>query len=269
MKIVVKISGAQLVDPSARAEFAAAVAHATAAGHSIVVVHGGGEQIGALTDRLGLGAPQRVRGLRVTDEETANAALMVLGGSVNRRLVAAIQQAGTNAIGLTGADGGLFAARPVPELGFVGTVDHVDPTMLRTLTAVQLVPVIASVAPPSRAHKADADTFYNVNADHVVAPLAYAFGADAVLFLTQAGGVLDGNGDTMPRLTPSAAALQVQRGVIAQGMIPKVEAAVETAIRCSGADVRIVPAAGKNAILDGLVEGTGTVVATAETVRHG
>ena len=112
-----------LDDAGTRARFAASVGAARASGHEVVVIHGGGAQVSRLTDALGL-VPRRVRGLRVTDDGTARAVLQVLGGEVNAVLVAALQGAGVPAVGLTGADGGLFKAGVVdPVLGHVGAVE--------------------------------------------------------------------------------------------------------------------------------------------------
>ena len=135
LRILVKVGGAILDDAGARAAFSNSVARAHSAGHEVVLVHGGGAQVSRLTEALGL-VPTRVRGLRVTDDATARAVLQVLGGEVNALLVAALQRAGVSAVGVTGADGGLFDAVPVdPALGHVGAVSQVDAGVLERLGA--------------------------------------------------------------------------------------------------------------------------------------
>lgn len=277
MKVVVKIGGAQLDQVGPRHQIAQAVAAAVAAGHDVTVVHGGGAQLERLTDRLGMPAPQRVRGLRVTDPATAEAALMVLGGSVNRALVQAIGAAGVPAVGLTGADGGLFAAHVLdPALGLVGTVAHVDPSILATLHAAGCVPVVATMAPltpdaqqAQREQGGDPDAFYNINADQVVAPLAAALGADAVLFLTDIEGVRGADGERLSRLAPDASQGLVDSGVIAGGMIPKVEAAWLAAQHCPTALVRIAPAGAPDAVLAALAGGGDVGTTFAVETHHG
>ncbi|MGB0331372.1 MAG: acetylglutamate kinase, partial [Planctomycetota bacterium] len=148
-RLLVKVGGAILDDGATRARFAASVGAARERGHEVVVIHGGGAQVSRLTDALGL-EPRRVRGLRVTDDGTARAVLQVLGGEVNAVLVAALQRAGVPAVGLTGADGGLFKAGVVdPALGHVGAVDEVNPAVLAALGAAGYVPVVATVTPRS------------------------------------------------------------------------------------------------------------------------
>jgi acetylglutamate kinase len=137
MRIVVKIGGAQLEEDGARTAFARSLAGARAAGHELFVVHGGGNQIRELSKRMGL-AERQVEGLRVTDSETAPVVLMVLAGLVNRRLVASLCSAGVPAVGVCGADGGIFDARKLKaggaDIGFVGEIRHVRKQLLESLS---------------------------------------------------------------------------------------------------------------------------------------
>jgi acetylglutamate kinase len=277
VRLLVKIGGAQLERDDARTAVARALAAAREAGHEPIVVHGGGNQIRELCGRLGL-EERYHRGLRVTDAATADVVLMVLGGLVNRQLVLALEREGLRAAGLTGADGGTFAARRHRpggvDLGFVGEVAHVDPRLVEALLRERLVPVLATVAPEAAARIDQkslghpSDTFLNVNADMAAGPLAQAFGADALLFLTDVPGVLD----AQQRLLPALAAADAERlraaGVIAGGMVPKVEAAlaaVRAAPRCV---VKIAPAAGDDAVLAALRDEVGTRIHDGATT-HG
>jgi acetylglutamate kinase len=191
---------------------------------------------------------------------------MVLGGAVNRGLVAALQEAGVPAVGLTGADGGTFAAKKLRlddgvELGNVGAVTTVRPALVETVLAAGYVPAIASVAPGPSAQS----PFFNINADHAAAPLARAFRCEAVLFLTDVQGVLDGAGKLIAQLTPMQCEELVQSGVASGGMLPKLDSALLAASANPKAVVKIASAAGADAVLAALRPGTGTrfVVQTA------
>ena len=261
MRLLVKIGGAQLSDPQSRGVLVGAVAKACSAGHQVILVHGGGDQIRDLTGRLGI-EDRYHEGLRITDAETAEVVLMVLGGQVNRLLVAELSRQGVPAVGLTGADGELFSAaplqRPGADLGFVGTVCQAQPQLIERLMAADMVPVIATVAPLDRGLEGSAEHFYNINADHCAGPLAQAFGAETLLFLTNVPGVLDADQQLLPRLSPGDCAALRQSGVIHGGMIPKVEAALLAVTAHPSGCIKIAPAAGDNAVLEALATTTGT-----------
>ncbi len=230
-RLVVKVGGAILDSQDAREAFAASVSAAQARGQSVVVIHGGGAQVSRLTDALGLPA-KRVRGLRVTDEPTALAAVQVLRGQVNAELTAALVAQGVTALGLSGIDAGLFEVRQLdPELGQVGEVVRVNAKVLKVLLSHGFTPVIATMA-------AKGGAFYNVNADAAVAPVAAAMQADAVLFLSDVSHVLDGKEPIFELSPPSARGL-MDSGVIQGGMIPKVEAALDAARALTGSLVRM------------------------------
>ncbi|TDJ65714.1 MAG: acetylglutamate kinase [Planctomycetota bacterium] len=274
MRILLKIGGAQLADGPSRAALAQAVRAARDAGHELAIVHGGGDQIRALGDRLGLQHSYH-RGLRVTDAETAEVVLMVLGGAVNRRLVASLVAGGVPSIGLSGADGGLFGARKYApdgvDLGFVGEIASTEPRILSALTSQGFVPVIATVAPLDASEQGDDSHFYNINADQAAAPLARAFRADALLFLTDVPGVLR-DGALVPVLDPALGAELEAHGVIAGGMLPKVAAAFAAARENPDAVVKIAPAGAPNAVLAALADDVGTRFRTSvakEIQPHG
>lgn len=260
MRILAKVGGAQLSDASARAAFAQAVAAAQRAGHEVVLVHGGGDQVRAWSKRLGI-EDRYERGLRVTDDATAEVVTAVLGGEVGRELVRALGAAGVRAVSLTGADGGLYTAHKkeaAADLGFVGEVERCDPTLVETLLGAGCVPVIASIAPLDAACEGDASRFYNINADSVVGPLAAACHADAALFLTDVPGVKGADGVVVSSLDPAACAALEESGVIAGGMLPKVAAALAAAAAAPRSVVKIAPSRGPEALTHALDPAVGT-----------
>ena len=261
MKLCIKIGGAQLEDPAARATLARAIASARAAGHDCIVVHGGGNQIRALSRRCGI-EDRYHDGLRVTDAATAEIAVAVLAGTVGKALAASMSAAGAAAVSLCGADAALFTARRhAPggvDLGYVGQVARVDGSVVDALLVAGLVPLIATVAPLDAGSEGANDQLYNINADHAAAPLSKALGCDAMLFLTDVVGVLDGNGQRIDRLSPAECAQLKDTGVVRGGMIPKVEAALDALHALPDGLVKIAPAAGANAVLDALGSDVGT-----------
>jgi acetylglutamate kinase len=266
VRLLVKIGGAQLEAAGPRAALCADLARARAAGHELVIVHGGGNQIRQVTRALQL--PESYHdGLRVTDPRTAEVVLMVLGGLVNRTLVHSLQQAGVAAVGLSGADGGTFTAQKLTpdghDLGFVGTVDRVDPQLVQVLLASGHVPVIATTAPGTGA--GPGDPFFNLNADHAAGPLCRAFGCDALLFLTDVPAVLDAERRRLPVLTPADCARLVATGVASGGMLPKLEAALLALRENPGAQVKIAPGGAPDAVLAALRSDVGTTFRNDDT----
>ena len=259
MRLLVKIGGAQLEQPAPRAQLAQALAAARGDGHELVVVHGGGNQIRTLGKALGI-QDRYHDGLRITDAPTAEVVLMVLAGLVNKTLVATLQQHGLDAVGLCGADGGTFAAaplvRPGVDLGFVGTIGEVRPTLVARLLADGRVPVLATTAP--RHGGAPGEPFYNLNADHAAGPLCRAFGCDAALFLSDIPGVLGAQRERLPRLSPADCAALVRDGIATGGMLPKLEAALLALRDNPRALVKIAPANGLDAVRDALLDHVGT-----------
>jgi acetylglutamate kinase len=208
-------------DADPLASFAEDVVLMRAVGLLPVVVHGGGPQIGALMARLGKETEFR-NGLRVTDAETLDIARMVLVGKVNRDIVSAINVHGPLAVGMSGEDAKLITAAPSHvDLGFVGSVSLVDPTMLQRLVAQGLIPVVATIA-------ADASgQAYNINADTVAGALAEALEAEKLIFLTDIEGLRVVADD--PTTVIHKASLEVIDEIIRSGnaeggMLPKVEA---------------------------------------------
>jgi acetylglutamate kinase len=192
------------------------------AGVDPVLIHGGGAEITRMLDRLGKRS-RFVNGLRVTDEETMDVVEMVLAGRANKALVSMIAAAGGSAVGVSGKDGKVFQARKLPgpeDLGQVGEIDTVDPTLIKLLSGNGYIPVVASIG-----IGVDGGSF-NLNADHAAGALAAALGASKFILLTDVPGVLAGGegGEVLSTLTAPDARRLIREGVIARGMIPKVEA---------------------------------------------
>ncbi|MCU1373730.1 MAG: Acetylglutamate kinase [Actinomycetia bacterium] len=219
--VVIKFGGNAMVDDSLAASFAADVVLLRAIGLKPVVVHGGGPQIGALLAQLGKVSEFR-DGLRVTDAETLDVARMVLAGRVGGDIVSAINQHDPVAVGLSGVDAGLIIAeqRDV-SLGYVGDVTSVDRRILDTLIAADFIPVISTIGSD------ESGQAYNINADTAAIAIAESLEAEKLIYLTDVPGVLTDvadPGSLISRLSASRARLLIADGVIAGGMIPKVEA---------------------------------------------
>jgi acetylglutamate kinase len=202
------------------------------------VIHGGGSALTRTLAQLGKKS-EFVNGLRITDSETRDIALMVLAGMVNKKLVAAIQAAGMSAIGFSGGDGETFRAHKKfvqgRDLGFVGEICSADARWIRALWQQGGIPVIASLA-----LAADGE-FYNINADEMAASCAAACGADTLIFLTDVPGVKDAAGSVMPWLNTKQADDMAAGSVISGGMLPKLQAC-GNALKKGVGRVRIFPA---------------------------
>ncbi|MEQ9150666.1 MAG: acetylglutamate kinase [Parvibaculum sp.] len=233
--VVVKYGGHAMGDETLGAEFARDIVMLKQAGLNPIVVHGGGPQIGAMLTRLGIKS-EFSGGLRITDRATVEIVEMVLAGSINKQIVAQLNQAGGRAIGLCGKDGNLIVARKVehkvhdPEsnieklldLGFVGEPDRINPEILQVIQKSDIIPVIAPIGV-----SASGET-YNINADTVAGAIAAAMGATRLLLLTDVSGVLDKQGKLMEVLTVGQAKALMKDGTISGGMIPKLETCIES-----------------------------------------
>jgi acetylglutamate kinase len=223
--VVIKYGGAAMDDPLLREEFARDVVLLKYVGMSPVVVHGGGPDITAYMERLGMPV-EFVGGLRVSDEATVEVAKMVLVGKLNTDIVLRIGRHGQPAVGLSGDDGGLLrcSRRTAPggeDIGFVGQIDHVDPGVINHI-ARDYIPVVASVG-------ADADgNSYNVNADEAAAAIAVALRARTAIFLTDVRGWL--RDPTDPETLIGQTTVAEVTGALAEaqgGMRPKLQACVD------------------------------------------
>lgn len=223
--VVIKYGGAAMEDQSLREEFARDVVLLKYVGLNPIVVHGGGPDITAYMQRLGLPV-EFVGGLRVSDESTVEVAKMVLVGKVNTEIVLRINRHGQPAIGLCGDDGSLFrvSRRTAPggeDIGFVGRIDHVDVDVLNHV-ASDYIPVIASVGADRDGHS------YNVNADEAAGAVAGALGAYKVIFLTDVPGWLRDPADS-DSLIGQASTAEIRSALdsLQGGMRPKLQACVE------------------------------------------
>jgi acetylglutamate kinase len=257
--IVVKYGGAAMDTVGLAASFAEDIALLQSAGITAVVVHGGGPQVTHVSERLGI-ETTFVDGLRVTDAETLDVATMVLAGKLNTDVVASLVTGGVRAVGLSGVDGGLLLARKQsgPDLGFVGEVVHVNASVLRTLTDQRFVPVVASIAVDETTGQA-----YNVNADVVASQLAIELGAEKLVFINDVPGVIGPGDELLSELSASQGeALLAQPGVVAGGMIPKLESAVAS-VRAGVGRVHLVDGRIEHSLVLELFtpEGIGTMIA--------
>jgi acetylglutamate kinase len=230
---VIKYGGHAMGDPEAAQDFAEDVVLLKAVGINPVVVHGGGPQIGAMLKKLGVES-SFVDGLRVTDAETAKVAEMVLSGAINKELVSWIAQAGGKAVGISGKDGGFVIAEKAQrtardpdsnieravDLGFVGEPKHIDRTILDTLSAAGMIPVVAPIGVDANGQT------YNINADTMAGAVASAMGAARLFLLTDVAGVLDKEGNLLTDLDPAGIAALRRDGTVTGGMIPKLETCI-------------------------------------------
>jgi acetylglutamate kinase len=256
--LVVKLGGAAMEEPAARDAVLQDLVLLRFVGLRPVLVHGGGREITALSDRLGLDT-QFVAGLRVTDEPTMEVAKMVLTGKITPDLVAAIHRLGGRAMGLSGEDGPTILVRrqmgPQGEdLGLVGEVQEVNADPLLGILERGMIPVVASIGLGYDGRS------YNVNADWVAAALAEELGAAKLLLLTDVEGVRDRDGRLLSRLPVGAAEQLLADGTASSGMIPKLQAACSAAR--AGVAVHIIDGREPHSILLELLTeaGVGTMI---------
>lgn len=266
--IVVKYGGNAMTEPALQQSFARDIVLLKQVGINPVVVHGGGPQIGNLLKQIGKES-QFIDGMRVTDAETMDIVLMVLGGLVNKQIVNLINQAGGRAIGLTGKDGNMIRARKMvlerkaaenqpPEiidLGHVGEVVSIDASVVRMLEEDCYIPVIAPVGVGTDG------TSYNINADIVAGKMAEVLHAERLLLLTNTPGVLDKEGKLLATLSQQDIQALIADGTIQGGMLPKLACALD-AIAGGAKNASIIDGRVPHAVLLELLtdQGVGTMV---------
>ena len=222
--VVIKYGGNAMVSEELRRAVITDIILLNLVGVRVVVVHGGGPEIGAMLNRVGKQS-RFVDGLRYTDEETMDIVQQVLCGKVNKDLVSIINNLGGQAIGLCGLDGALFQAKKLDEkYGLVGKIVKVSPQVVEDTLAAGYIPVISTVA-----LGIDNDTAYNINADTASAELAIALGAEKLILLTDVRGVLRDPKDEatlIPQIRLHEVPGLMASGVIGGGMIPKIQCCV-------------------------------------------
>jgi acetylglutamate kinase len=265
---VVKFGGSAMVDEELKASFAQDVVLLKYVGINPVVVHGGGPQIDQVLAKMGISS-RFVRGMRVTDQQTIDIIEMVLVGKVNKEIVGLINQHGGMAVGLSGKDGVLIQARKMnltvsssngepPEIidiGMVGEIIGINPKVINSLDEAKFIPVIAPVGVGEQGET------YNINADLVAGQIAEALGAEKLILLTDVAGVRDKKGELVSTLKINQARKLIQEGVVAEGMIPKVECCME-ALKGGVGKTHIIDGRVKHAVLLEIFteEGVGTEV---------
>ena len=231
--IVVKFGGNAMVDEKLKQCFARDVVLLKLVGMNVVVVHGGGPQIENLLTRVGKKG-EFIQGMRVTDAETMEIVEMVLGGQVNKDVVNLINQAGGKAVGLTGKDSGMVRAKKLLlhnrdnyedliDIGMVGDITAIDPSLISHLQAGAFIPVIAPIGVGENGET------YNINADVVAGKIAEVLKAEKLVLLTNTPGVLDQNGELITGITPKQIDEMVEDGTLSGGMLPKIGSALDAA----------------------------------------
>lgn len=223
--IVIKLGGHAMGSDEGMESFARDVVLMRQVGVNPIVVHGGGPMINSMLDRLNIQSEFK-DGKRVTDAATMEVVEMVLSGSVNKRIVQAINRQGGRAVGLSGKDTNLITCTAAnPDLGLVGQPSQMDPTILRTLSDNEVIPVVAPLGAGE-----NGETF-NINGDTAAGAVASALQADRLLLLTDVAGVKNAAGDVITELSADQIRELVASGVIAGGMIPKTETALDAIAR--------------------------------------
>lgn len=240
--VVIKFGGHAMGDEDAMASFARDMVLLRQVGMNPVIVHGGGPMINEMLAKLGVKS-EFVNGKRVTDAATVDVVEMVLSGMVNKRIVQAINAQGGKAVGLSGKDANLMICDPSdPELGFVGDPNLVDPSVLLNLFEDDMIPVVAPLG------AGRAGETYNINGDTAAGAIAAALKADRLLLLTDVAGVKNAAGEVLTQLSATEVEQMTTDGVIAGGMIPKTETAVN-AVRNGVRACTIVDGRVNNAVL--------------------
>ena len=234
--VVIKYGGNAMTEAALKDSFAADVVLMKLVGINVVVVHGGGPQIGELLSRLNIES-EFVNGMRVTDSATMDVVQMVLGGLVNPDIVSLINTHGGRAVGVTGKDGNLIQAEKMPmtiaskdagasapeiiDIGHVGSITNIQVDVLNTLVQSEFIPVIAPVGVGK-----DGES-YNINADIVAGAIAEALNAEKLVLLTNTPGILDADNATLSSLNKAEVEALIANGTISEGMLPKVECALD------------------------------------------
>ncbi|MBL4762426.1 MAG: acetylglutamate kinase [Gammaproteobacteria bacterium] len=266
--IVIKYGGNAMVEDSLKSSFARDIVLLKLVGVNPVIVHGGGPQIGQYLERIGKES-EFIEGMRVTDRETMDIVEMVLGGLVNKEIVTLINQHGGRAVGLTGKDGGLIRAEAMEikrhsaelnateiiDLGHVGKVTAIDPSVVRMLDTGKFIPVIAPIG------VGEDGTSYNINADLVAGKMAAVLEAEKLLLLTNTIGVIDKKDQLVTGINTEKTHSLINDGTIHGGMLPKVNCALD-AVNSGVKTAHIIDGRVEHAVLLELLTdgGVGTLI---------
>ena len=254
MRITVKLGGSILEENSIRSNILSQVSGATALGHEVILVHGGGKSLNRRLDQLRIESRFK-DGLRVTNAETLEAAVMVLAGEVNKKIVSEMNYSGALAVGICGADAGAVRCVRLSDLpgspsdiGFVGKPSEVNRSFFDRAFDARWIPVVSSIALGPDGH------LYNVNADQMASACASGAGCASLVFLTDVDGVKDENGSVLHDLTESDINDLRARGIIKGGMLPKTSSCLE-ALAAGVRDALILPGSQPGILLK-FIEGT-------------
>ena len=266
--IVIKYGGNAMTDEKLKRGFARDIVLMKLVGMNPVVVHGGGPQIGNMLKQIGKES-HFVDGMRVTDNETMDIVEMVLGGQVNKEIVSLINQHGGHAVGLTGKDGDMIRAskltfeRQAPEMntpeiidiGHVGEVSSIDPSVVNMLVKGDFIPVIAPIGVGEDGQS------YNINADLVAGKMAITLNAEKLILLTNTQGVLDNDGSLLTGLKAKQVEDLIDQGIIHGGMLPKIRCALD-AVHAGVKTAQIIDGRMEHAVLLEVLtdEGVGTLI---------
>ena len=266
--IVIKFGGNAMIDEKLKNSFARDIVLLKQIGVNPVVVHGGGPQIGKLLEKIGKKS-EFINGMRVTDSETMDIVEMVLGGQVNKSIVNLINHNGGQAIGLTGKDGSMIRAKKMEmtraasehqateiiDLGHVGEISTINPSIVHTLDQGNFIPVIAPIG------VGEDSASYNINADLVAGKMASVLGAEKLLLLTNTAGVLDKQDNVLTGLDSKKVSELIADGTIAGGMLPKVNCALDS-VNSGVKTAHIIDGRVEHAVLLELLtdEGVGTLI---------
>ena len=231
--IVIKYGGNAMVDENLKQSFAKDVVLLKLVGMNPVIIHGGGPQINAHLEKLGKKG-EFINGMRITDEETMDIVEMILGGQINKEIVQLINKNGGKAVGLTVQDSNFIHAKKLIvkdekdefkniDLGQVGDIESIDPTLINFLDSGDFIPVIAPIGIGSD------DKTYNINADVVAGKLAEILNAEKLILMTNTPGVLDNNQKLITTLTPKEIENLIHAGTLSGGMLPKINSALDAA----------------------------------------
>jgi len=256
---VIKYGGSAQVDPVLKDKFAKDILLMYLMGIKPVIVHGGGNKINQLLEKLNIKS-KFIDGLRVTDAQTMDVVEMILSGNINKEITALINQHGAKAIGMSGKDANFLTAVPLNEekYGLVGKIITIEASVIHKLIAEKFIPVIAPIA---TAVDVNSHPGYNINADFAASQIAVSLGARKIIFMTDTPGVMDENRDFLSTLSKEEIVRLKENGTIAGGMIPKVDACLE-AIDGNVPKAHIIDGRVEHALLLEVFtsEGVGTVI---------